>query len=97
LSDAPLRIEIAYAEPQRAVVKSLNLPAGACVADALRLAELDADFGAVDFANSAIGIFGKLSRRDQLLRQGDRIEIYRPLSADPKEARRARAREARKK
>ena len=97
MSDAPLRIEIAYAEPQRAVVKSLRLPAGACVADALRLAELDADFSAVDFANSAIGIFGKLSRRDQLLRQGDRIEIYRPLSADPKEARRARAREARKK
>lgn len=97
LDDAPLRIEIAYAEPQRALIKSLRLPAGACVADALRLAALDPDFSAVDFANSAIGIFGKLSRRDQLLRQGDRIEIYRPLSADPKEARRARAQQARKK
>ena len=97
MNGPPLQIEIAYAEPQRAVIKTLRLPAGACVADALRLAALDPDFSAVDFATSAIGIFGKLSRRDQLLRQGDRIEIYRPLSADPKEARRARAREARKK
>ncbi len=97
LNDAPLQIEIAYAEPQRAIIKSLRLPAGACVADALRLAALDPEFSAVDIANSAIGIFGKVSRRDQSLRQGDRIEIYRPLSADPKEARRARAREARKK
>jgi hypothetical protein len=97
LNDASLRIEIVYAEPQRAVIKSLCLPAGACVADALRLAALDPDYSAVDFANAAIGIFGKLSRRDQPLRQGDRIEIYRPLSADPKEARRARAQQTRKK
>ena len=97
LNDAPLQIEIAYAEPQRAIIKSLRLPAGARVADALRLAALDPDFSAVDFANPAIGVFGKLVRRDQLLRQGDRIEIYRPLSADPKEARRARAQQARKK
>jgi putative ubiquitin-RnfH superfamily antitoxin RatB of RatAB toxin-antitoxin module len=97
VNDAPLQIEIAYAEPQRAVIKSLRLAAGACVADALRLAALDPDFSAVDLATSAIGIFGKLTRGDQLLRQGDRIEIYRPLSADPKEARRARAQQARKK
>ena len=97
MDDAPLRIEIAYAEPQRALIKSLRLPAGACVADALRLAALDPDFSAVDFANSAVGIFGKLTRRDQPLRQGDRIEIYRSLRADPKEARRARAQQARKK
>jgi uncharacterized protein len=98
LSDAPLlEIEIAYAEPQRAIVKSLRLPAGACVADALKLAAVDPDFAAVDLANSAFGIFGKLAGADQPLRQGDRIEIYRPLLADPKEARRARAQQARKK
>jgi putative ubiquitin-RnfH superfamily antitoxin RatB of RatAB toxin-antitoxin module len=94
LSDAPLRIEIAYAEPQRAIVKTLRLPAGASVADALQLAALDPDFTGVDLANSALGIFGKLTRGDQLLQQGDRIEIYRPLATDPKEGRRARAREA---
>jgi putative ubiquitin-RnfH superfamily antitoxin RatB of RatAB toxin-antitoxin module len=94
LSDAPLEIEIAYAEPRRAIVKSLRLPPGARVADALKLAAVDPDFAAVDLANSTFGIFGKLAGADQPLRQGDRIEIYRPLLADPKEARRARARAA---
>src|ERR1700681_856738 len=97
LSDAPLHIEIAYAEPQRGIVKELCLPQGSCVADALRLAALDPDFSGVDLANAALGIFGRLTRRDHPLSQGDRIEIYRPLAADPKEARRTRAQQARKK
>jgi uncharacterized protein len=97
LSDAPLQIEIAYAEPQRVIVKALTLPAGSRVADALRLAALDSDFIGVDLANSALGIFGRLTRTDHILQQGDRIEIYRPLAADPKVARRERAKQARKK
>ena len=96
LSDAPLEIEIVYAEPRRAIIKNLRLPAGARVADALKLAAVDPDFAEVDFANSPFGIFGKLAGADQPLRQGDRIEIYRPLFADPKEARRTRAQQARK-
>jgi putative ubiquitin-RnfH superfamily antitoxin RatB of RatAB toxin-antitoxin module len=97
LNDAPLRIEIAYAEPQRGIIKTLQLPAGSCVADALRLAALDPDFTGVDLANSAIGIFGRLIRPDQALKEGDRIELYRPLAADPKIARRARAKQLRRK
>jgi putative ubiquitin-RnfH superfamily antitoxin RatB of RatAB toxin-antitoxin module len=97
VSDVPLRIEIAYAEPQRAIVKTLRLPPGSRVADALRLAALDPDFTAVDLANSALGIFGTLTRTDHALREGDRIEIYRPLAADPKAARRARAKQLRRK
>ena len=97
MSDAPLEIEIAYAEPQRAIVKELRLPAGACVADALRLAALDPDFIGVDLKHSAVGIFGRPARSEHPLKQGDRIEIYRPLAADPKEARRERAQQARKK
>jgi uncharacterized protein len=96
MNDTPLRIEIAYAEPQRAIVKAFRLAPGACVADALQLAALDPDFSALDLANSALGIFGRPIRADQLLQDGDRIEIYRPLTADPKAARRARAHEARK-
>jgi putative ubiquitin-RnfH superfamily antitoxin RatB of RatAB toxin-antitoxin module len=97
VSDSPLRIEIAYAEPQRGIVKTLHLPPGSRVADALRLAALDPDFTGVDLANSALGIFGRLTRSDQALKEGDRVEIYRPLAADPKIARRARAQQARKK
>jgi uncharacterized protein len=97
VNDAPLQIEIAYAEPQRAIVKALSLPSGSRVADALRLAALDPEFTGVDLANSALGIFGRPTRADQALQQGDRIEIYRPLAADPKVARRARAKQARTK
>jgi putative ubiquitin-RnfH superfamily antitoxin RatB of RatAB toxin-antitoxin module len=97
VNDAPLRIEIVYAEPQRAIEKSFRLAAGSRVADALRLAALDADFAGVDLWNSALGIFGRAIRADHALQDGDRIEIYRPLTADPKIARRARVRQARKK
>jgi putative ubiquitin-RnfH superfamily antitoxin RatB of RatAB toxin-antitoxin module len=92
-----MQVEIAYAEPQRAIVKILSLAPGSRVADALRLAAIEPEFAGVDLANAAIGIFGKLARADQVLQEGDRIEIYRPLTADPKAARRARARESRRK
>jgi putative ubiquitin-RnfH superfamily antitoxin RatB of RatAB toxin-antitoxin module len=88
-----MQIEIAYAEPQRAIVKRLRLPPGSRVADVLRLAALDPNFDAVDLVNSAFGIFGRLIRADHPLKDGDRIEIYRPLSTDPKTARRARAKQ----
>jgi hypothetical protein len=95
VGELELRVEIAYAQPQRAIVKTYVLAPGARVADALRLASLDPDFSGIDLANSPLGVFGKIVREDQVLRQGDRIEIYRPLSADPKAARRARAKQAR--
>jgi hypothetical protein len=84
------RIEIVYAQPQCSVVKSLNLAAGAVVADALSLVASDQDFRGVDLATAAVGIFGKVARRDQQLMDGDRIEIYRPLVEEPKLARRKR-------
>ena len=94
MNDAPLRVEVAYAEPQRAIVKSLRLAAGSRISDALRMAALDPDFAGVDLANAVVGIFGTLTRTDHPLQEGDRIEIYRPLAADPKAARRARAKES---
>jgi putative ubiquitin-RnfH superfamily antitoxin RatB of RatAB toxin-antitoxin module len=94
LNAAPLQIEVAYAEPERGIVKMLHLPPGSCVADALRLAALDPDFAGIDFARSAFGVFGKAAQAGQALKAGDRVEIYRPLAADPKEARRTRAKQA---
>jgi len=97
LDGATLRIEIAYAGPQRAIVKTYRLSLGSSVADALRLAALDADFRGIDLMNSPLGIYGRRAPADQLLKEGDRIEIYRPLAADPKLARRARVQQARRK
>jgi uncharacterized protein len=89
---APVQIEIVYAEPQRALAKTLSLPQGAQVADALLLAAEDAQFSKIDLGRATLGIHGQVVQRDQLLRDGDRIEIYRPLAQDPKAARRKRAR-----
>ena len=80
-----------YAQPQRSIIKSLRLSPGATIADALAEAVLDQDFLGVDLANSPVGIFGKVAHRDVKLKDGDRIEIYRPLQEEPKLARRKRA------
>jgi uncharacterized protein len=93
---APLQIEVAYAEPERAMVKCYHLDPGARVADALNLAARDPDFNGVDLANAVIGIFGRPAKPEQALQPGDRIEIYRPLAADPKTDRRARVKQARR-
>jgi uncharacterized protein len=86
-----ISIEIVQALPQTQVAKSLQMPPGSLVADALTLAAQDADFAGIDLANSPVGIFGRHVRRDQPLKDGDRIEIYRPLAVEPKLARRKRA------
>jgi putative ubiquitin-RnfH superfamily antitoxin RatB of RatAB toxin-antitoxin module len=86
-----ISVEIVHARAQCHVAKSLQLPSGSLVADALTKAAEDADFAGIDLENSPVGIFGRLARKDQPLKDGDRIEIYRPLSEEPKLARRRRA------
>ena len=89
-------IEVVYAEPRRAVAKQYRLHAPATVADALRRAAADPDFHGVDVAGAAVGVFGRAVSADQGLNTGDRLEIYRPLTADPKTARRERAQQQRR-
>jgi putative ubiquitin-RnfH superfamily antitoxin RatB of RatAB toxin-antitoxin module len=85
-------IEIVYALPQRAIVKSLRMAQGSLLGEALAQAAREAEFFGVDLANAPVGIFGKLARKQQALNDGDRIEIYRPLLEEPKAARRTRSR-----
>ena len=94
---ADIGVEVTYAEPHRAIVKAYRLALPATIDDALRLAAADPEFAGIDIAGSAVGIFGRVADKGQTLADGDRVEIYRPLAADPKSARRARAREARSK
>lgn len=84
-------VEVVYALPDQQYVESLSLPAGATVADAL-----DAVGGCPPFAGLAldqvpVGIFGDRVERSRALRTGDRLELYRELIIDPREARRRRA------
>ena len=85
-----IRIEIIHAWAQHSIAKSLTVPPGALIADALKLAALEQDFQDVDLANATVGIFGQVASRDRPLKDGDRIEIYRPLLEEPKLARRKR-------
>jgi uncharacterized protein len=89
-------IEVAYAEPQRAVVKAFRLASPATVGDALKAAAADPDFDGIDIDPEAVGVYGKRARTEQALAAGDRVEIYRALAVDPKAARRARVKQARR-
>ncbi len=84
-----LQIEVVYALPERQVLRRVSLPGGSTVADAIRASGLREEFPEID--PSCAGIYGKLVGRDAKLSDRDRVEIYRPLRADPKEIRRARA------
>jgi putative ubiquitin-RnfH superfamily antitoxin RatB of RatAB toxin-antitoxin module len=92
-----IRIDMVYAEPDCAIETCYRVSSTAIVADVLRLAAADPAFRGLDIAHAAVGIFGKIADGRQALNDGDRIEIYRPLAADPKNARRARVRQARRK
>ena len=85
-----IRVEIVYAQPQHSIVKALNMCEGALITDALALAAEDEAFRGVDLTNCAVGVFGRVAPRDQILKDGDRLEIYRPLLEEPKLARRKR-------
>jgi len=86
-----LCVEIVYASPQCSISKVLRLPQGSTIADALAAAALGADLKGVDTTNLPVGIFGKVAHRGQTLKEGDRIELYRPLQEEPKLARRKRS------
>jgi hypothetical protein len=85
-----LRVEVAYSPaPRQVQVVTLELAAGCSVADALRASGL-LERHALALEGSCCGVWGRVQPLDGLLRDGDRVELYRPLSVDPKEARRLR-------
>ena len=85
-------VEVAYAEPARQFLKRVTLETGATIADAIAASGLEAELG-IDASSLATGIWSKPKPRDTALADGDRVELYRALLADPKEARRRRARQ----
>ncbi len=91
-----VEIEVVYAEADRAVHRTYRLTVPATIQDALRLAAADPGFAGIGLDGATVGVFGSVASADRPLCEGDRVEIYRPLAADPKAARRARAREARR-
>lgn len=92
----PITIEVAYALPDVQVIIPVVLDSSATIRDAIVRSGVAERFPEIDIDNAKVGIFGKLSKLDSPVRARDRIEIYRPLIADPKEVRKQRAAEGKK-
>ena len=86
-----LSIEVVYALPQKQEMFTVKLPEGATVRQAIEACGVLQKYPEIDLAKNKLGVFAKLAKPDALLRNRDRVEIYRPLIADPKELRRPRA------
>jgi len=84
-------VEVAYAKPEEQVLVTLRMPEGATVEAAIQASGLLEHFPEIALSELKVGIFGVVCKLDQPVSEGDRIEIYRPLVHDPKEARRQRA------
>lgn len=91
-----IRVEVVYALPERQYVRQVKLATGSSVEQAILasgLLELRSD---IDLASNKVGIYSRPAKLSDVLNDGDRVEIYRPLIADPKELRRQRAEKAKK-
>ncbi len=86
-----LRLEVAYATPKTQVVIEVRARPGTTVAQAIRQSGILERLPEISLTRNRVGIFGETASLDRQVCAGDRVEIYRPLIADPKEARRSRA------
>lgn len=88
-----IHVEVVFATPHKQQIVALELPAGTSVREAALKSRLDAQFEGLDLVHADLGVFGKAVSKpeDTPLNDGDRVEIYRPLIADPKEVRKQRA------
>lgn len=88
-----IELEVSYARPDVQVVIPVKADTHATVEQVIRLSGVLEQFPEIDLAVNKVGVFGKLTKLTAPLQPGDRVEIYRPLIADPKESRRQRATE----
>jgi len=91
MADKLIDVEVAYAKPEQQEIVALKMPEGTTAEQAILASGLLNSFPEIDGADLKVGIFGSVCKLDRPLRQDDRVEIYRPLIHDPKEARRQRA------
>lgn len=93
---ASIQVEVAYARPDEQLILTVEVPAGATLEEAIRLAKIQERFPEIELETAKVGVFGKLSKLSASVRAGDRVEIYRPLLADPKAVRKKRAAEGKR-
>ena len=91
-----ISVQVVFAIPQTQVIMDVAVKEGASIAEAISTSGLCVRFPEIDPDTLQAGVWGKVRNRDYPLREGDRVEIYRALKADPKDARRSRASAAKK-
>ena len=91
-----ISVEVAYALPDSQVIIPVKVNSEMTIEEVIKHSGILDTYADIDLAVNKVGVFGKLSKLSSTLREGDRIEIYRPLIADPKEVRRQRAAEGKK-
>jgi hypothetical protein len=91
VTEQTIQVEVAYAREHAQALLPVQGEIGMTVADAIERSGIQARFPEIDLAVNKVGIFGKVTKLDQVLASGDRVEIYPPLIADPKQARKQRA------
>lgn len=89
-----IHVEVAYALPNKQQIIALDVPEGTEALVAVQQSGIEEGFPEIDLENPKLGLFGKSIKAGQVLEDGDRVEIYRPLIADPKANRKARAEQA---
>ncbi len=89
-----IRVEVAYALPTKQTIVDVSVPENTSVEDAIRASDILEQFPDIDLAKTKVGIWSRVVKLRDVLSEGDRIEIYRPLIADPKEIRKRRAEKA---
>jgi putative ubiquitin-RnfH superfamily antitoxin RatB of RatAB toxin-antitoxin module len=88
-----IQVEVAYARPDEQIIVPVEVPEGTTLEQAIELSRIQERFPEINLTTVKVGIFAKLSKPSTMLRAGDRVEIYRPLIADPKAVRKQRAAE----
>ena len=88
---AEIHVEVAYALPRQQWVLKVKVPEGTTLSQAIEASGIAWRVPQVQLEGASFGVFGEVRPPEHVLREGDRVEIYRPLQADPKEVRRERA------
>ena len=96
MSDERIRVEVAYARPDKQKIVEVHVEPGTTMVQAARASDIRDHFPEIDLDQVDMGVFGQLEQKpaERVLREGERVEIYRPLKIDPKEVRRARAKDS---
>jgi len=91
-----IHVEVAYALPDQQLILELDVPVGTTVEQAIKESAILDSYPEINLEKNKVGVFGKLTKLVTELKSGDRVEIYRPLIADPKEVRRQREAEGKR-